>query len=78
MTNYRESVADFVVEEEAPIVCILFNGRNDHTRVVLEDEAGKRYPGYRMEEHVTLTSEPGGDYVAHLSHLSTRGSNGPT
>ena len=67
VTKYRESVADLVVEEQSPIKCILFDGRNDHTRVVLEDEAGKRYPGFRMEEHVTLTSEPGGDYVAHLS-----------
>ena len=43
------------------------DGRNDRTRIVLEDEAGKRYPGFQMEEHISLTSEPGGEYVAHLS-----------
>ena len=33
----------------------------------MEDANGKRYPGFQMEEHVSLTSEPGGEYVANLS-----------
>ena len=44
-----------------------FNGRNDKTKVMLEDERGKRYRFTVVEEHVSLVSEPGGKYFGHLT-----------
>ena len=42
---------DLKIAEDAPITCILFDGRNDHTKVLLEDERGKKYPATKNEEH---------------------------
>ena len=58
------------LEVEKSITCILHDGRNDRINVMLEDERGKRFPSVRSEEHITLTSEPGGEYVGHLSPTS--------
>ena len=55
------------LEVEQSISCVFFDGRCDKTNVMLEDEAGKKYPSVQMEEHISLTSEPGGEYLGHLS-----------
>ena len=62
-----ESNNELIVDEDSPITCLLFDGRNDKTKVMLEDERGKRYPSTVVEEHVSLVSEPGGKYVGHLT-----------
>ena len=62
-----EATRDSHEQEDGPITCILFDGRNDRTKVLLEDENGKKYPSTKSEEHVTMTAEPGGAYVGHLS-----------
>ena len=39
----------------------------DKTKVMMADERGKLYPSTITEEHVSLVSEPGGDYIGHLA-----------
>ena len=34
---------------------------------MLQDENGKRYPSFQWEEHVTMCSEPGGQYLSHFT-----------
>ena len=54
-------------ELDTKISGVFFDGRNDRTKVMLEDDNGKKYPSTQSEEHVTLTSEPGGDYLGHVT-----------
>ena len=39
----------------------------DKTKVMLADERCKLYPSTVVEEHVSLVSEPGGNYIGHLA-----------
>ena len=55
------------IDEDKPIKCVFFDGRNDSTKVMLEDERGKKYPSTVREEHITMTSEPGGTYIGHFA-----------
>ena len=33
---------------------------------MMEDENGKLYPGSGWEEHYSVTTEPGGEYLTHF------------
>ena len=47
--------------------CILFDGRRDETKVMLEMEGLSRmFPGVIKEEHYSVCSEPGGRYLWHF------------
>ena len=59
--------ADLETSEDDPITGVFFDGRVDQTKNLLEDDNGKKYPSTRSEEHVTMTCEPGGMYIGHLS-----------
>jgi len=64
----KELEAKFAVElQENGISCILFDGRRDETRVMVQaEENGKMYPGVVKEEHYTVCMEPGGKYLWHF------------
>ena len=52
---------------EKGVSCLLFDGRKDDTKVMLEMEgSSKRFPGLIKEEHYSVCSEPGGRYLWHF------------
>ena len=60
--------SDEIKRNEDDITALLFDGRIDKTRVMLEGESnGKLYPSMQKESHYTVTSEPGGHYVTHFT-----------
>ena len=49
------------------ISCLLFDGRKDSTKVMLEAEGSERqFPGLIKEEHYSVCKEPGGNYLFHF------------
>ena len=46
---------------------ILFDGRKDNTKTMVKKEDGKYHPSEEKEEHYSICSEPGGDYLTHLT-----------
>ena len=47
--------------------CVLFDGRIDATKTMMEIEGSdKQYPGMIKEEHYAVCSEPGGEYLWHF------------
>ena len=53
---------------EEPIICILFDGRKDWTRMYAEVEGSDQiYPVIEKEEHYSVVSEPGGQYLFHFT-----------
>ena len=47
---------------------ILFDGRKDITKVMLEtDDSSQNFPGSVKEEHYSMCSEPGGEYLTHFT-----------
>jgi len=60
------------------ISCLLFDGRRDDTKVMLEiDGSSKMFPGMVKEEHYTVCSEPGGKYLWHFVPMKDTGSTKP-
>ena len=53
--------------KEEEIVGIGYDGRKDLTRVLLADTQGKVHPRLVKEEHVSVTWEPTGRYLAHFT-----------
>ena len=52
---------------EEDIKCILFDGRKNWTNVMEKDEeTGKYYQSRVKLEHISVTSEPGGEYLFHF------------
>ena len=49
------------------MVCVLFDGRMDKTKVMMADERGKLYPLTVTEEHKSLVCKPGSEYIGHLA-----------
>ena len=45
--------------------CIFFDGRKDDTKIFFDVE-GRKFPGLIKEEHYTVCSEPGGNYLFHF------------
>ena len=52
--------------EKRTVGIIEFDGRNDWTKMMLQDEDGKLYPSSDWEEHYSITLEPGGNYLTHF------------
>jgi hypothetical protein len=54
--------------KEENIVCILFDGRKDWTLMYEEVEGSSQaHPAIRKEEHYSVVSEPGGQYLFHFT-----------
>ena len=53
--------------EECPPEMLSFDGKKDVTLVRETDETGKQKIIIGSEEHVTVISEPGSEYLAHLT-----------
>ena len=53
--------------EEEKVTGIYFDGRRDKTRALIPDSAGKMHPRIIKEEHVAVTVEPSGKYLAHFT-----------
>lgn len=60
----------------AGISCIFFDGRRDWTLAYSDkDGSDQRHPCFRKEEHYTVVSEPGGNYLFHFTpNEATKGS----
>ena len=59
--------SELKIDDEKPVICVLFDGRMDKTKVMLADDRGKLYPSTVTEEHVSLVAEPGSEYLGHLA-----------
>ena len=49
------------------IEAIYFDGRKDKTRVMVEDSLGRLHPRVVKEDHISVTAEPEGRYLAHFT-----------
>ena len=67
--RYREERKDADHESlvQAQGEAYYFDGKKDSTLFVGKDEKGKQYNYYAEEEHISMSSEPGGRYVSHLT-----------
>ena len=65
MKDYQNEFEETLLEN--PVTCIIFDGKKDDTLTYLVDDKGKTYPGRTKEEHIAVSSEPGGKYLTHLS-----------
>ena len=55
------------VKKAGGISCILFDGRIDLTNVMMEvDGSDQLFPAKIKEEHCTVISEPGSNYLFHF------------
>lgn len=53
---------------EGGLSCLLFDGRIDDTKVLLEVEGvNRKFPGLIKEEHYSVCSEPGGRFLFHFA-----------
>ena len=51
-----------------PISCLFFDGRKDETKTVVHVEgSAKVFPREVKEEHISVCSEPGSEYVCHFT-----------
>jgi hypothetical protein len=65
-TELQEKAA--IRYQEESIICILFDGRKDWTRMYVEVEGSTQiYPSIQKEEHYSVVSEPGGQYLFHFT-----------
>ena len=53
--------------KEADIRCVFFDGRKDTTKEIQKGEDVKLRYGEIKEEHISVCSEPGGEYLCHLT-----------
>ena len=53
--------------EKLNIQGILFDGRKDDTKFMRQGEDGKLHPFEMKEEHYSICSEPGGEYLCHFT-----------
>ena len=68
-TELQEKAA--IRYQEESIICILFDGRKDWTRMYVEVEGSTQiYPSIQKEEHYSVVSEPGGQYLFHITSSS--------
>ena len=51
------------------------DGKKDITLFVKKDDQGKYYNTFEEEEHISVSSEPGGKYVSHLTPAGGKGSD---
>ena len=65
-TELQEKAA--IKYKEESIICILTDGRKDWTRMYAEIEGSDQlYPTIQKEEHYSVVSEPGGQYLFHFT-----------
>ena len=68
-TNRKSSKETFSEEwEEEPATGLYFGGRKDNTLCYETNEEGKRFPRVKKENHLTLVSEPKGEFISSLPH----------
>ena len=65
-----EQIANLEAEKPGGV---WFDGKKDDTISVISDEQGKKKNIVIKEEHVSVISEPGGDYVTHLTPPGSKG-----
>ena len=53
--------------KESQVTGILFDGSKDTTKVFLKGDDNKFHPGEIKEEHYSICSEPGSEYLCHLT-----------
>ena len=53
--------------KDSRINAILFDGKKDITKVLNLGSDGKYHPSDQQEDHYSICSEPGGDYLTHLT-----------
>ena len=46
---------------------IYFDGRRDSTRTMINDSNGQLHPIIIKDQHITVTVEPGGQYLGHFT-----------
>ncbi|KAI6646048.1 hypothetical protein LOD99_9496 [Oopsacas minuta] len=68
--SVRKELANEAHETINDISAIYFDGRKDQTRVLVEREVGHLHQDTVNEEHYTVLSEPGNQYVAHITPSS--------
>ena len=66
----RKELANEARETINDISAIYFDGRKDQTRVLVERDDGHLHQDTANEEHYTILSEPGNQYVAHVTPSS--------
>ena len=49
------------------VMCILFDGKKDDTKVMIQGKDGHYHQSVIKEEHYSVCSEPGGKYLTHLT-----------
>ena len=65
-TELQEKAA--IKYKDGSIICILTDGRKDWTRMYAEVEGSDQvYPIIQKEEHYSVVSEPGGQYLFHFT-----------
>ncbi|KAI6657035.1 hypothetical protein LOD99_11218, partial [Oopsacas minuta] len=65
--SVRKELANEAHETINDISAIYFDGCKDQTRVLVEREDGHLHQDTTNEEHYTVLSEPGNQYVAHVT-----------
>ena len=68
--NSKETLKD--------VACILFDGRKDDTKVFTKGEDGRYHQRVIKEEHYSVCSEPGGQYITHQTVDSKERKKGQT
>ena len=68
--SVRRDLANEAHKNISDISAIYFDGRKDPTRVLVEREDGNLHQDTANEEHYTVLSEPGNQYIAHLTPSS--------
>ncbi|KAI6659504.1 hypothetical protein LOD99_10752, partial [Oopsacas minuta] len=68
--SVRKELANEGHETINDISAIYFDGRKDQTRVLVGREDGHLHQDTANEEHYSVLSEPGNQYVAHITPSS--------
>ena len=53
--------------KDSEVLGVYFDGRKDLTRVIVHDSNGNLHPRLIKEEHISVTVEPSGAYLGHVS-----------
>ena len=53
--------------KNSEIIGISFDGRKDLTRALIPDSTGRLHPRIIKEQHISVTAEPSGRYVGHVT-----------
>ena len=67
LTVHTASAKDKEKIKNSEVIGISFDGRKDLTRALIPDSTGKLHPRIIKEQHISLTAEPSGRYVRHVT-----------